>query len=127
MNWAPTGALYFFLLEINMSTQFARSIGGYATATAGTTQTQAGATALTGAVNVVTTGNASDGVKLPAERPVGDIVHIVNISAAALNVYPATGGAINGGSANAAKALAANMSGAYISLGSENWGAVLSA
>lgn len=109
------------------STQFARSIGGYATATAGTTQTQAGATALTGAINVVTTGNASDGVKLPAERPVGDVVYIVNISAAALNVYAATGGAINGGSANAAKALAANMSGAYISLGSENWGAVVSA
>jgi len=38
-----------------------------------------------------------------------------------------TGGKINNGTANAAKALAANMSGAYISLGSENWGAVLSA
>lgn len=109
------------------STQFARSIGGVASATAGTTQTQAGATALIGAINIVTTGNASDGVRLPTSRPVGDIVHIVNISAAALNVYPATGGAINGGSANAAKALAANMSGAYISLGSESWGAVLSA
>ena len=45
-----------------MSTQFSRSIGGYATATAGTTQTQAGATALTGAVNFVTTGTAADGV-----------------------------------------------------------------
>lgn len=109
-----------------MSTQFSRSIGGYATATAGTTQTQAGATALTGAVNFVTTGTAADGVMLPAERPVGDVVYIVNSSAASLNVYPATGGKINNGSANATKALAANMSGAYISLGSENWGAVLS-
>lgn len=108
-------------------TQFSRSVGGYATATAGTTQTQAGATALTGAVNVVTTGNASDGVKLPTDVAVGDVVYIVNVSNAALNVYPATGGAINGGSANAAKALAANMSGAYVSLGGENWGAVLSA
>jgi hypothetical protein len=108
-------------------TSFRRSIGGYATATAGTTQTQAGATALTGAINVVTTGNASDGVKLPTEMGVGDIVIIVNISAVALNVYPATGGAINGGTANAAKALAANMSGEYICLGSDNWGAVLSA
>ena len=108
-------------------TQFSRSVGGYATATAGTTQTQAGATALTGAVNVVTTGNANDGVKLPTDVAVGDVVYIVNVSNAALNVYPATGGAINGGSANAAKALAANMSGAYVSLGGENWGAVLSA
>jgi hypothetical protein len=114
-------------LEIDMSTQFSRSIGGYATATAGTTQTQAGATALTGAVNFVTTGTAADGVKLPAERPVGDVVYIVNSSANSLNVYPVTGGKINNGSANAAKALVANMSGAYISLGDENWGAVLSA
>ena len=106
---------------------FGRNLGAYATATAGTTQTQAGATALTGSVNVVTTGNASDGVKLPAGYGVGEVIHVVNISGVALNVYPATGGAINGGSANAAKALAANMAGTYISLGSENWGAVLSA
>lgn len=108
-------------------TNFSRAVGGYAAATAGTTQTQAGATVLTAAVNLVTTGNASDGVMLPAGRGVGDVVYVVNQSAAALNVYPQTGGAINGGSANAAKALAANMSGAYVSLGSENWGAVLSA
>jgi hypothetical protein len=109
------------------SMSFATEIGGFETATAGTTQTQAGATALTGFVNYVTTGTAADGVKLPAERAFGDVVYIVNSSAVSLNVYPATGGKINNGSANAAKALVANMSGAYISLGSENWGAVLSA
>jgi hypothetical protein len=106
---------------------FDTSVGGYETATAGTTQTQAGATALTGAINFVTTGNASDGVMLPSGRTVGSVVYIVNSSSNALNVYPATGGKINNGTANAAKALAANMSGCYISLGSENWGAVLSA
>ena len=37
---------------------FATEVGGYETATAGTTQTQAGATALTGFINYVTTGNA---------------------------------------------------------------------
>lgn len=109
------------------SMSFATEVGGYETATAGTTQTQAGATALTGFINYVTTGNASDGVKLPADRTAGDIVYVVNSSGVALNVYPNTGGKINNGSANAAKALAANLSGCYISLGSENWGAVLSA
>ena len=104
-----------------------RFIGAYATATAGTTQTQAGATALTGSINFVTTGNANDGVLLPANYARGDMVAIVNSSGAALNVYPRTGGAINNGSANAAKALAANMTGLYISLGSNNWAAVLSA
>ena len=107
--------------------QNARLIGGYATATAGTTQTQAGATALTGGINIVTTGNASDGVLLPSDIALGDSLVICNISGAALNVYPGTDGAINGGSANAAKALAANMSGLYVSLGDNNWAAVLSA
>jgi hypothetical protein len=64
---------------------------------------------------------------LPAGYGLGDVVYVVNSSGVALNVYPATGGKINNGSANAAKALAANLSGCYISLGSENWGAVLSA
>ena len=109
------------------SMSFATEVGGYETATAGTTQTQAGATALVGFINFVTTGTAADGVKLPAERTVGDVVYVVNSSGVSLNVYPATGGKINNGSANAAKALAANLSGCYISLGSENWGAVLSA
>ena len=108
-------------------TQFTRSVGGYETATAGTTQTQAGATQLAGFINYVTTGTAGDGVRLPAGIAAGDVVYIVNSSNASLNVYPNTGGAINNGSANAAKALAANMSGTYISLGNENWGAVLSA
>lgn len=108
-------------------TQFPRSIGGYETITAGTTQTQAGATQLAGSISYVTTGNASDGVRLPTDLALGDVIYVVNSSGVALNVYPNTGGKINNGSANAAKALAANMSGAYISLGSENWAAVLSA
>jgi hypothetical protein len=108
-------------------TQFSRSTGGYEAVTAGTTQTQAGATQLAGAISYVTTGNANDGVRLPTDIALGDVVYVVNSSGVSLNVYPATGGKINNGSANAAKALAANMSGAYVNLGGENWGAVLSA
>ena len=108
-------------------TQFARNVGGYEAVTAGTVQTQAGATQLAGSISYVTTGNASDGVRLPVGIAVGDVIYVVNSSGVALNVYPNTGGKINNGSANAAKALAANLSGAYISLGDENWGAVLSA
>ena len=107
--------------------QNARLIGGYATATAGTTQTKAGATLLTGGINYVTTGSTNDGVKLPADIAFGDSLIIVNSSNAALNVYPGTDGKINNGSANDAKALAANMSGLYVSLGDNNWAAVLSA
>ena len=106
------------------TTSFGRSIGGSASVTAGTTQTQAGATALTGAVNLVTTGNASDGVVLPADRVAGDVVYVVNLSANALNLYPSTGGALNGGSANAAVAIAANAAATCINTGSDNWGVV---
>jgi hypothetical protein len=108
-----------------MSTQFSRSIGGTASVTAGTTQTQAGATELTGAVNLVTTGNINDGVILQADRVAGDVVYIVNLSAAALKVYPSTGGAINGGSANAADVIAANTSAVCVNTGSDNWGVVV--
>jgi len=106
------------------STSFTRSIGGTASVTAGTTQTQAGATELTGAVNLVTTGNANDGVILQADRVAGDVVYVVNLSAAALKVYPSTGGALNGGSANAAVVVAANAAATCINTGSDNWGIV---
>jgi len=109
--------------------QNARFVGGIETAVAAAGSDQAGATEAGGAVNVVTsaTGTSADGVRLPASRAAGELLMIVNATAVALDVFPPTGGAINGGSANAAKALAANMSGLYISMGSDNWGAVLSA
>lgn len=111
------------------STQFGRLIGGYRTGIAAAGNDQATATGLTAGVNVVTsaTGTSADGVRLPADRTAGDMLYIVNTTAVALDVFPSTGGKINGGSADAAKALAANMSGQYISLGSGDWGAVLSA
>lgn len=93
------------------------------TATAGTTQTQAGATALTKLVTFVTTGNANDGVALPTGKLAGEFVIVSNVSANALKVYPynASGGAINNGSANAAYVQAASVGGAYLSLGDNNW------
>lgn len=105
-------------------TQFSRMVGGVASATAGTTQSQAGATALTGAVNLVTTGNANDGVLLPSGATAGDVVYVVNLSAAVLKVYPTTDGKINNGSANAAVSMRANTTGAFVATGSGNWGAV---
>lgn len=109
--------------------QNARFIGGIDNAVAAAGADQATATEVTGAVNVVTsaTGTTADGVKLPADRAEGDLLMVINATAVALDVFPPLGGAINGGSANAAKALAANMSGLYISMGAGNWGAVLSA
>lgn len=72
------------------------------TITSGTVQTQAGATALTGQFNRVTThANVDDGVKLPA-AVAGLRVTILNDTATAdLQVWPATDDAIEAASANA--------------------------
>lgn len=103
-------------------TQFSRMVNGVASATAGTTQTQAGATALTAAVNLVTTGNANDGVVLPTGMTAGDVVYVVNLSAAVLKVYPATDGKLNNGSANAAVSMRANTTAVCVNTGGNNWG-----
>lgn len=109
--------------------QNARFVGGINSAVAAAGDDQATATEVGGAVNIVTsaTGTTADGVRLPASRAEGELLMIINSTAVALDVFPPTDGAINGGTADTAKALAANMSGLYISMGDGNWGAVLSA
>lgn len=88
-------------------------LGGIQTATAGTTQTQAGATAITKPIVAVTTGNANDGVSLPRgdyQGAVDQCVIVENKSAVILKVYPfydtvaaaGDGSTVDGGAANAA-------------------------
>ena len=84
-------------------TSFGRMVGGVTTGlTAGTTQTAAGATALTGAINTVTVvGTDNDGVILPSGRGQGDRVTVANLDAGQdIKLYPNTGGTINGAAAN---------------------------
>lgn len=71
--------------------------------TAGTTQTQAGATGLELGFNRVTTATSNDGVRLPLTTGGGECV-IRNDGGAAIKVWPPTGMAIDDGSANAADA-----------------------
>jgi len=92
--------------------------------TAGTTQTQGGATALTKDINRVTTvGTDNDGVKLPA-AVAGLEILIINADAGQdIQVWPNTGDAINGGSANAVDgtALGEGASRRYIAMDATNW------
>lgn len=94
----------------------------YATPTAGTTQTQAGATALTGVINVVACGNKSDGVKLP----IGEEHQVVIVKNAEtgdkdVNVYPPVGGTLDGGEANAAVAQGENTTYFYVCTAPLTW------
>jgi hypothetical protein len=68
--------------------------------TAGTTQTQAGATAITSTITAGTTGNANDGYLLPAVLA-GDIFIIHNLSANAGKVYANGTETLNGTAGNA--------------------------
>ena len=92
--------------------------------TAGSTQTQAGATALTGTFNRVTvSGTNGDGVELPAASA-GLEVTIDNADAAqTIDVWPATGNKIEGGSDNAVDptSIAAGTSRTYFCVDGDNW------
>lgn len=107
------------------ATQFERSVGGIATAVAAAGNAQSNATAITAGKNIVTaaTGTSADGLRLSAALGAGEIVYIANTTNVPLDVFPPTGGTINGGSANAAVLLRANAMGVYMSLGGGNWAA----
>ena len=107
-------------------------------AVAGTTQTQAGATPLTKAINAVTTGNANDGVGLPrGDFPNGQdgTIIITNLSAVALKVWPfydtlaspaaGDGSAIDGGAANAFFTHPASTTRAYTLTANKTWTSTL--
>lgn len=72
----------------------------------GTAQT--GSAALTGFINAVTTSVGQTAVQLPANRGTGNPLVVNVITATAGLVFPPSGGAINGGSANASFSVAQN-------------------
>lgn len=87
---------------------------------------QATGTAVTSGVQIVTGADATKGVVLPATSAVdiGSVVFVVNNVAAILKVYPATGGTINGASANAALSVNASSLGIFICTAADTWYAV---
>jgi hypothetical protein len=92
--------------------------------TAGSTQTQAGATVLTtGIARVTVSGTNGDGVKLPT-AVAGQKVLIINDDAAqTIQVWPNTSDAIDGGSADAvdANVLGPGSSREYVASDATNW------
>lgn len=91
-----------------------------AVSAAGTTQGTA--TALTADINVVTTatGGSATGVVLPT-AVAGMRVIVRNATATAISVYPATGAAIDGSSANAALTVTTQQSFEFVAISSTEW------
>ena len=89
---------------------------------------QGSATALTSMFNRVTTvATAADSVILPASAA-GMCITVTNAAAAnSMNVFPATGDAINALGANAAFALAAGKTAEFVCYTAGQWHSILSA
>lgn len=99
----------------NNTRQFMRGDGSWATyasvtatpvAAAGSTTSDAAPLAATN-TTIITCDSAAKGVKLP-NGAVGDIMSVINNSSTAAKLYPATGGTLNGLSANAAVVIPAS-------------------
>lgn len=88
---------------------------------------QANATALTKAINRVTTvGTAGDSVKLPAAKA-GASIAVINSTATSMNVFPQTGEDINDLGDNAAYAVAANKAVMFLCAVDGTWDTILTA
>lgn len=112
-------------------TSFPRALGG---ATSGITAYAGGgaasATQLTTGVNIVgTCATTADSVKLPLVGAIGSTIVVRNNGAAACAVFPPTGGAINGGSADAAFSVTNAKTGTFVCASADGltWVATLSA
>lgn len=87
--------------------QASAATGSVATGLTATGTTQATALLLTSAINGFGTVGGSSGCRLPTGASLGDAYVIYNGGSSSLSMYPPLGGTINGGSTNAAVALAA--------------------
>jgi len=88
---------------------------------------QGSATPLTAAINrVATVATIADSVILPVST-VGITVTAINAGAASMNVFPASGEAINALGANTAFAVAAGKTAEFFCTNSGQWHSVLSA
>lgn len=89
---------------------------------AGAGTNQSTASQLVSPVTSVSGADATVGVRLPVPGMAGRIMVVYSSAATnALKVYPATGGTINNGSANASVNLAARVLGLFISTSATNW------
>jgi|SRR5690349_6482308 len=118
-----------FMVSVSGGSLLPRSNESYANAlTAHAGGGQGSALQLYAGINRVTTvATAADSVKLPAAKAGMQYVVINAAAANSMNVYPATGEAINALSANAAFAMAANKTAIFYCAVDGVWNSILTA
>lgn len=85
---------------------------------------QATAAPLTGVHNVVTGGDGTKGVRLPAEWPTGKTMSVYGQATGDLKVYPGSGDSINGGAADASISVEAQTLALFVRLSGSSWAAI---
>lgn len=103
------------------SSTIKQDVGGVSTgitALAGGAAPTLAANTMSSGINVVATvATAGDSVILPAGMPKGAEVKVYNTSAATLDVFPNTGGTINGGSTDSEKGIATLTGATFVQVG----------
>lgn len=94
---------------------------------AGVGTSQSGAAAITKRVTTVTTSSGQTAAVLPSSAPLGSVWEVYNESSTAALLFPPSGGAIDGGSADASVNIAQNKGRAVRRLSSTVWRTVYSA
>ena len=105
----------------------ADAITGFVTLAQTASGASQGAQTFPSDIVVYTSSTASYGPTLPSTAQTGDSYFVANNTANSINVWPSTGGAIGSASANAALAVPAGKSAKFVSIGSGNWFALVSA
>jgi hypothetical protein len=113
------------MMAVGLSAEAAKATNGqFVNLPAGVGTTQAGATAVSGDVNVIVTSSAGNtAFVLPNDAIASDNVDIMaltTISASAL-IFPPLGGTINGGGANASITMAAGTSATFWCTANLTW------
>jgi hypothetical protein len=113
------------MMAAGMAAGAAKAISGGGNAEYGVTATgstsQANSYGIKAAITTVTGGGANTGVRLPSNAETGDEFWILNDKGSTLFVYPPSGGAISGGTADAKVDLTDNTAAVYKALPGGNF------
>lgn len=106
------------MMAVGLPSQTARAVNGQTNvyASVSTTVSQAAATAMTADVCVVPNSQAAGAMILPSDATESDTVTLVNLTGAAITVYPPVGGYVQGGAQNAGYSVASGTVGVQFQL-----------
>lgn len=115
------------LIGIGLPPAAAARLGFTASTKTGVGTAQAGAAALTGNLTTLTTSGGATAFVLPAAIAGAGPIIVWNPSATTALIYPPSGGAIQGGSTDAAFSVAQNKTAAFFKVSATAWAALLTA